>query len=599
VSPGIPRAAWLGVALVVLATIAAYGRVAGFGFIENYDDSIYVTQNPHVRTGWTLANVAWAFSRQCAGNWHPLTMLSHMTDCQLFGLSPGPPHLVNLLLHVLDTLLLFYVLSLSTGRAWPSLFVAGLFALHPTHVESVAWVAERKDVLSTLLWLLTMWAYVGYARRGGPTRYAAVIVLFAIGLLAKPMLVTLPFVLILFDYWPLDRIRATREPNPARGVRAAPMTRILLEKLPLLLLVVVSVALTLRAQKSVGALSDTVSLPLALRVSNAFLAYAAYVSKLVLPRGLAALYPYPVTIELGAVLAAALALLAVTALLVGWRRQAPYALVGWLWFLGTLVPVIGIVQVGSQSMADRYTYVPHIGLDIAIAWGCAEAVRRWRVGRTAVVAAATAVLMALSVVTWIQVGYWKDGRSLFGHAIEVTSGNFIAYSNYGVDALAAGRLDEALTSFQTAVRINPRYATGLYNLGVALRKKAMYPQAVEALTKSLAIAPRDPRTETNLAMALAVQQRFTESFPHYEAALRLAPDESEVRVSYSNALSNYGAQLGQTGHRDEALRHFQRALEVNPGNDAARRNLEYEQGRAAPRAGSSAAAPAARPGPGS
>jgi Tfp pilus assembly protein PilF len=573
----IPNGAWLGLAAIVLVTAGVYARVAGFGFITNYDDSIYVTNNAHVTGGLNPANVAWAFTQECAGNWHPLTMLSHMTDCQLFGLDAGPPHVVNVLLHLLNTVLLFGVLAYATKRPWPSLFVAGLFALHPMHVESVAWIAERKDVLSTFFWLLTMTAYLRYVRTRAWLDYAAVLVAFAAGLLAKPMLVTLPFVLIMMDVWPLGRLRIPGMPEP-RG-RTIPWSRSLLEKAPLLALVVVSIVLTLHAQKQVGALSTTVTLPLDLRLRNACIAVVLYVAKLFAPVGLAALYPYPATIPMADAVLAGVVVLAITAWVVLARRRAPYGWFGWLWFLGTLVPVIGIVQVGSQSMADRYTYIPHIGLDLVLAWALADLAARWKVGRVASTVAAAVVLAVFAVLTWIQIGYWSDGARLFRRAIEVTRGNFIAHNNYGVEALEAGRLDQAVASFQEATRINPEYATGLYNLGVAYRKKAEYQPSAEALTKSLALAPNDPRTELNLAMVLAVQQKFLESFPHYENALRLTPQQPEVRLSYSNALSNYGVAMDQQGRSDEAIRYFSKALEIKPDNQDARRNLDYARSR--------------------
>ena len=363
------------------------------------------------------------------------------------------------------------------------------------------------------------------------------------------------------------------------------------EKVPLLLIATVAIVLTLHAQKGVGALSDTIRLPLDLRVKNALVAYVLYLVGFFLPHDLAVLYPYPVSIPVGDAVSAALLMLAITAALFFARKKAPYALMGWLWFAGTLVPVIGIVQVGSQSMADRYTYVAHIGLSIAVVWACAEIVRRWRIGAKAVAAACAAVAIVLSAITWTQVGYWSDGTRLFRHALAVTERNFIAQNNYGVEALGMGQLDEAATSFETAVEWNPGYATGWYNLGVAYKKKAQFDKAAEALTRSLAIAPNDPRTELNLAMVLAVQKKYVESFPHYETSLRLAPQEPEVHLSYANALNNYGAAMGQSGKQEDAMALFERALQIDPGNASAKKNIEYTKGVMAA-SGQSAAAPA-------
>lgn len=572
----IPREVWLAAALLVLATIAVYAPLFNSGFISHYDDGVYVTENPHVKTGLNFSNVVWAFTHTCGGNWHPLTMISHMADCQLFGLSPGPQHLVNLVFHVLNSLLLFYVLALSTARAWPSFFVAGLFALHPTHVESVAWIAERKDVLSTFFALTTILAYVRYTRGRKPAAYAFTIVFFAAGLMSKPMLVTLPFVLVLLDFWPLNRLHSSPgSVSSSKSVEGLSLTGSVIEKLPFFPLVLISIILTLNAQAQAGGVPDVVELPLGLRVSNALVAFLGYVGKLFIPRDLAVFYPYPASIPLRTATAAALAMLAITALLALRRKQIPYALIGWLWFVGTLVPVIGVVQAGSQSMADRYTYIPHIGLYIAVVWAGADAVRRSSAGQALVATVAAGVLLTMAVISREQVGYWKDGTHLFAHAIDVTHGNFIAYNNYGVEVGEAGRMDDALKSFEAAVQLNPRYATALGNLGIAYRKKRMYDQASATLRKALAIAPNDPKAEFNLAIVLAAEKKYTEAWEHYEAALRLTPNDRGIRLSYSDALSNYGALMGQSGKREDAISIFRRALEVNPDNQTARHNLEY------------------------
>ena len=569
----VPASAWTFVGLIAAVTVAVYARVGGFGFMNNYDDSLYVTGNPQVTSGLTWPNIAWAFTQPCAGNWHPLTMLSHMADCAAFGVTAGPAHLENLLIHVLNVLLLFRVLTLATGRTGPGLFAAGLFALHPMHVESVAWIAERKDVLSTMFALLTIWAYIRYTRSPKPFAYALVTIAFAAGLMSKPMLVTLPFVLLLLDVWPLGRLRVPgMTAKPAR--RAISWGRGLTEKLPLFALVLGSILLTLRAQRLSGALQGTTLLPLSMRVANALVATVAYVGKLFVPLPLAAIYPYPVTPPIAGATLAFAGLAAVTAVLFAIRGRAPYALFGWLWFLGTLVPVIGVIQVGSQSMADRYTYIPHIGLGIALAWGLADAARRWRWPSRAVTAAAVVVLAAFATMTWTQVGVWRDGTTLFGHAIRVTRGNFIAWSNYGVEALQTGHTDQAREAFESAVRINPHYETGLYNLGVVYKDQSRFEEAADCLRRALAVAPGNPHVELNLAIVLAARGRYADAMPHYEAAYRLVPHEPAVLFSYSNALSNYGVQQAQAGRKDEAVALLRRALEVNPGNADAKRNLE-------------------------
>jgi tetratricopeptide (TPR) repeat protein len=554
----------LALAVIVAATLAAYGRVGSFGFIENYDDSLYVTTNPHVNTGFSAANVAWAFTHSTAGNWHPLTMLSHMADVQLFGVSAGPAHVVSLLLHVLNAVLLYVLLARVTERAWSAVFAAGLFALHPAHLESVAWIAERKDVLSTSFWLLATIAYVRYARGGGAPTYALVVLAFAAGLMSKPMLVTFPFTLLLLDAWPLARLS----------------WRAVAEKLPLFALSAAAIVIALRTQGDVGAYAGHGALSLGFRLGNACIATARYLEVFFAPHGFAAYYPYPAQLDHGAVVLSALLLIGVTATLVGIRRAAPYALVGWLWFLGTLVPVSGLVQVGGQSMADRYTYVPYIGLAIALAWSAADLARARGIAPRVLAAAAAAALVVLAVLTWQQSVTWRDGHAVFARAVAVTQDNAFAWGNLGVDALAAGRLDEALADFQAAERLRPDDARAAYNLGVAYRKLQRFPEAEGVLARSLQLAPGDPHAELNLAMVLAAQRRYADATPHYEAALRGMPDDPDTRLSYSNALSNAGAEQASAGRRDAAVALFRRALEVMPGNEQARANLELATGGA-------------------
>jgi len=393
--------------------------------------------------------------------------------------------------------------------------------------------------------------------------------------MAKPMLVTLPFVLLLFDVWPLGRLRLPGFASVSKAAPTVSLRTAILEKLPLLALVAVSAVLTLHAQKQVGALSNTVQVSLALRVCNAFIATFVYIAKLFVPIRLAALYPYPERLPLGNAVVAALLLLAVT--VVVWRRRdrAPYGLTGWLWFLGTLVPVIGLVQVGSQSMADRYTYIPHIGLYLLLVWAVADALGRARAGAAAIAVGASAAFAVLAAVTWVQVGYWQNGTTLFGHTIAVTDRNFIATNNYGVEMLEAGQLAQAQQYFELATRYNPRYETALYNLGVAYRKQEKYDEAAERFRQALAISPDDARAQLSLAIMLAVRQNFVEAIPHYERALALAPTEPEVRLSFSNALNNYGVQLSQQGRQEDAIRNFRRALEIKPGNADAQKNLDF------------------------
>ncbi|HEY5973741.1 MAG TPA: hypothetical protein VIU41_03275, partial [Geobacteraceae bacterium] len=417
--------------LVALATLAVYWQATGHDFV-NFDDRPYVTENPRVSGGLTLENIRWAFTAVHQSNWHPLTWLSHQLDCQLFGLTPRGHHLVNVLLHTLNSLLVGLVLFRFTGAGRRSALVAALFALHPLHVESVAWVAERKDVLSTLFWLLTMLAYGAYASRPGPGRYLPVMGFFALGLLAKPMLVTLPCVLLLMDYWPLGRFSFApgAVAQPAAGRRLSHDLLLVGEKLPLLLLAVASALVTYRVQLAGGTVGT--AFPLAQRAATAVVATARYLLDTVWPHGLAVLYPFDQAmpgwqIALSGMLLAGLTVAALLA-----ARRRPYVTVGWFWYLGTLVPVSGLVQIGLHSRADRYTYVPLLGIFIVIAWGGQELLaRRQRLAATL----ATTGVVALSVVTWLQLGYWQDSITLFGRAARVTSNNYVAWHNLGVALL--------------------------------------------------------------------------------------------------------------------------------------------------------------------
>ena len=417
--------------LLVVATLAVYAQVIRHDFV-NFDDDKYVYENSHVRSGLTWKGIAWAFTTTVGGNWHPLTWLSHMLDCELFGLNAGYHHLVNVLLHILNSFLLLLVLEKMTGAFWRSATVAALFALHPLHVESVAWVAERKDVLSTLFFMLILWAYVPYAERPSRKRYGLICAFLVLGLMAKPMLVTVPFVLLLLDYWPLERLQldeskgsdGTRgRPGRSGGGRKQAALRLIAEKVPLLALVAVSSAVTFVAQQRVGAMSMGTSVPLSGRIANALVSYFAYIGKMFWPSHLAVFYPYRHAVPAWEWAGAALLLvgLSIIVVLAGQRRR--YLSVGWFWYLGTLVPVIGLVQVGAQSMADRYTYVPLIGLFLIAVWGAADLTAVWSRGRTGLRALSGVVIVGCMVATSFQVGTWKNGLTLFGHALKVTKAN--------------------------------------------------------------------------------------------------------------------------------------------------------------------------------
>jgi tetratricopeptide (TPR) repeat protein len=429
----------LGAALALL-TLAAYLPTLHNGFV-NLDDGLYVTGNSHVQAGITRASVAWALTANVANNWHPLTLLSHLLDCQLFGLDAAGHHATSLLLHLANVLLLFAVLRQLTGAVWRSAAVAALFAVHPAHVESVAWVAERKDVLSALFWLLAMGAYGRYARRPALGRYLWVVLAMALGLAAKPMVVTLPFALLLLDVWPLERL--------GLGWR-----RLAMEKLPLLALSAASSLVTLRYQRT--SLAPLGLDPWSLRLANAAVSYAAYLGKLLLPGNLAVFYPIPLAIPAWKVAGAAALLAVITTLAVRSARKSPWLLVGWLWFLGTLVPVIGLVQVGRQAMADRYTYIPSIGLFVAIVWGIAELIGERRIVSTTILAMAVAAAIALLAMgTWMQIGYWRDSVALYRHALAVTRDNYVAHVGLAKALTARRNWTGAAEQYRAALALRP------------------------------------------------------------------------------------------------------------------------------------------------
>jgi tetratricopeptide (TPR) repeat protein len=509
----VARTKLLLVFLLVGITLAAYEPVRKYEFVD-YDDDRYVTANPRTQQGLNWENVSWALTTIEVANWHPLVWLSHMADCQLYGLNPSGHHLTNLLLHLANAILLFHVLQQMTGALWRSWLVAALFATHPLNIESVAWIAERKNVLSTLFWLLTMWAYLLYARRPEWKRYLLVSGAFVLGLMSKPMLVTLPCVLLLLDYWPLGRLRGAvelRSPGFRRTV-----LRLALEKLPLFLLAAASSAITIKAQRMDGAL-DAKALSFGARLSNALASYVGYIYQMIWPERLAVLYPHPgESIPGWRVAASALALVCVTAAVIRGSRKSPYLMVGWLWYLGTLVPVIGLVQVGQQAMADRYAYVPLIGLFIIIVWGVDEVTRRLPSRSYWLAGVAAALLIALMMVTRWQLRHWQNSITLFERALEVTNNNEIAHNNLGAVLVRKGQLDEGLAHLREAVRLDPAYETARTNIAVTLHQKGN----IEASDES----------------------RWQEAVQLYRQALELKPDFAEAQQSLDALLEKINQQ---------------------------------------------------------
>jgi protein O-mannosyl-transferase len=562
-----PGAATLSIIIVILAsvTVAAYWPVLRNGYI-NYDDPDYVTDNPHVQSGLTVAGIKWAFGTDDASNWHPLTWLSHMLDVSLFGHGPGGPHVVNLLLHTINTLLLFLLFWRMTGALKRSALVAGLFALHPQHVESVAWVAERKDVLSAFFWMLTLLAYASYVKQQKRKRYYGLAIsAFVLGAMSKPMVVTIPFVMLLLDFWPLRRFEEMETKT-----RGNLFLQLALEKAPFFFISAVSCAVTCWAQK--GALQTLEHLPLADRAANAVVTYLRYLGMTFWPENLALPYLHPGQWSGEQVMMAAITIAAISLGAVRFARKYPFAVTGWFWYLGTLVPVIGLVQVGIQAMADRYTYVPTIGIFIIIAWGTGEIAGRWPALGKSAATAVFLILAACGVLTHRQVKYWRDGETLFKHAAAVTEDNYIALFNVGGTYYEKKRLDEALDYYQQAIRINPNYAEGLNSIGAVLAAKGDE-NAGEWFRRALAEKPTMSEALFNLGnflakkgTAKATSGKAQEAVEYFQAALRAKPENFEAR----NNLANVLIELGKL---EEAIAQYQLALQYQPGAAMIHKNL--------------------------
>jgi tetratricopeptide (TPR) repeat protein len=564
------RVLWICLGLIAV-NLVVYSQVWRYEFLA-WDDPYYVTENPNVTEGLTWRGVWWALRAQYEGNWFPLTRLSHMLDVQLYGLHAGAHHLTSLLLHIANTLLLFGVLRRMTGAAGRSAFVAALFAVHPLHVESVAWVAERKDVLSTLFWMLTLWAYVSYVSqfrsKSWFKRYTLVLLLFSMGLMAKPMLVTLPFLLLLLDFWPLGRVTFRADgPHSAvaqggersrttgtSGGAAAPGLRsvgldLVLEKVPLLGLAAASSILTFAVQQKAGSTRLDVY-PLDLRAANAAVSYVAYIGKMLWPSRLAAFYPFPRSIPEWYLIGSLLVLIGVSVVAIRAARRRPYLLVGWLWYLGTLVPVIGLVQVGDQAMADRYTYIPLIGLFIMAAWGIPDLLAKWPYRSIALPAAAALLILVLTVIARTQAQHWRNGVALWEHGLEVTTENYLAHNNLGVALANEGRVSEAVAHYTEALRLNPAWGSGADPSAQAPRVNSYFAHAYNGLGK-----------------ALADKGKISEAIAHYTEALRLNPYLAEAH-------NNLGFALANQGRVDDAMAQYSEALRLRPNYPEARRALE-------------------------
>ena len=569
--------------------LLAYWQVGNNGFV-NFDDDIYVTANRNVLNGLTSEGLRWAFTTGHAANWHPLTWMSHMLDIRIFGLNPRWHHLTNLLFHIANVLLLFFILHRMTKALWQSAFVAALFALHPLHVESVAWIAERKDVLSTFFWMLTLIAYVNYAAKPGLKSYLPVIAFFALGLLAKPMLVTLPFVLLLLDFWPLERFereqpartiqKETSTPLSASKKTGKPgkrarktivkmqeqannkslwlLTRPLLsEKIPLFALTALSCAATYIAQKTGGAVAPAGIYKLGIRIGNVFPSYLGYITNTIWPNKLAVLYPHPGPLPLWLILGTALLLAAVTFAVIRKAKRFPYLPVGWLWYTGSLVPVIGIVQVGMQAMADRYSYVPSIGLFIMAAWGIPELLKKWRYKKEALAASASLCLLCLFILTRIQVGYWYNSITLADHTLNVTEDNYPMYMNRGLANYNLGNYRQAIEDYGKALEIVPENAEVLNGRGFIYNAIGDYIHAIEDFNRAIQISPSSANAYDYRGSAYSAMGNYTRAIEDFSRAI-------EINPKHALAYTNRGFAYAALGSHARAIENFGRAIEINP-----------------------------------
>jgi protein O-mannosyl-transferase len=557
------RTAWVA-AVLILGTALLYWPVATFDFI-NFDDNLYVLNNDHLKNGFSWLGLRWCFQIGYAGYWHPLTWLSHMLDCQLFGLRPGPPHVVNVLLHAANSALLFLVMKRLTRTFWRSAMVAALFAWHPLRVESVAWVAERKDVLSVLFWMLALWAYVRYAEEFKVQSskfkfyYWLTLLFFALGLMAKPMVITLPCVLLLLDWWPLGRFG----PDAPK-----PYLRVIVEKLPLFLLAAGSGILTVMAQNEGGAVASLGIVPVSTRVLNGLVCYLRYVEKLFWPANLSVIYPLVFKLPVLEVVLALVFLAGISAgALILWKSR-PYWLVGWLWFLGTLFPVIGLVQAGGQSMADRFTYLPSIGIFIIVCWAAHDLTRRWRRQRAFLTLMAALALAACAMQTNVQVGYWRNSGTLFRHALAIDPNNYIAHSCYGCYLRDLGQLEQARIECRRAVEISPIYVVGYTFLSSVLEMEGKKEDAMAALRESLKIRPDFSGARCDLARLLFEKNLYPEAAAELEKGLKFDPTDAGLHLYLGHALALHGqyetaeeqfAEGARVAPQDPAP-HFQWAL---------------------------------------
>jgi tetratricopeptide (TPR) repeat protein len=560
---------------LIVATFCVYAQVQDHEFI-NLDDDLYITNNLNVQAGLTRESVKWAFTTLHPPYWHPVTWLSHILDYQLYGLNPKGHYLTNLFFHIANSLLLFLVLLRMTGAVWQSAFVATMFAFHPLNVESVAWIAERKNVLSTLFWLMAMWAYLRYAEKPTIKRYGLVFLFFTLGLMSKPMLVTLPFVLFLLDYWPLRRLkfgqeRSRNETSEKTTGKGLGLFRLVLEKVPLFCLIIASSIVTFYTQKIAGAVKSLDLFPLQPRLTNAMVSYLEYLGKIIWPEKLAVFYPHPgnaLSVWQGVL--CGLALVGVTIISIKLIRKAPYFAFGWFWYLGTLVPVIGIVQVGWQAMADRFIYIPLIGIFIIVAWGLPELMAKWRYKKKVLSISAGILILILMPITWIQVSHWKNSITIFKHAIRVTDKTHptfaLVHNNLGIALVPEGKNREAISHYKMAIRIKPDYALPHHNLGIALVAEGKNEEAISHYKMAIKLKPYYADAHYNLGVALIYVKMTEEAIDYFKEAIRIRP-------GFADAHYNLGIALVAKGKNEEAISHYKMAIKIKPNYADAHNNL--------------------------
>jgi len=564
---------WIYLFLTV-ATLIVYWQLINHGFV-NYDDELYVTKNSHVQAGLSLKNITWAFSTLDVSNWHPLTWLSHMLVCELFGTNPLWHHLTSLAFHLASVLLLFRVFLGMTGNPWQSGFVAALFALHPLNVEPVVWVSERKGILCTFFWMLTLWSYLRYLEHPKILRYLLILCFFVLGFMAKPMIVTLPFVMLLLDFWPLHRFQPGK-PSPGRGTKPKSFDlRLVWEKIPLFFLVGLMSVVGYLAQESGGSLSTVEALPFGIRVSNALVSYILYLWKMIWPNNLSVFYPYE-AIPVWQVIGAGLLLAAVSFLVVAARKSRPYLAVGWFWYMGSFVPVIQIVQVGMHSMADRYAYIPLIGIFIMVAWGVPDLLARSLRAKRVIVCAGVLCLILLAVITWKQLGHWASSMTLFQHSLSVVPNNYVGHNGLARALEERGKTAEAIGHFREALRIKPGFTDGRYNLARILAAQGKQDEAIRLYSEALKRRPGFVQARINLANILADQGRLEEAIEHYNKAL-------QVKGGNANAYYNLGNVLALAGKTEEAIKHYLKAIRL----DSNHANAHYNLGNALAKQGKS------------